>query len=101
MRAGCFLRTLYVNGIIMTIAAGGACRDSRASLFTNDANRDTGRCLRKSLVEYLTKEESNVRRTEEQFGHPEEPCPMLQVKHIPIQEAIQAGIEGRIVAIKY
>jgi hypothetical protein len=36
---------LYVNGIIMTMAAGGAFSDSLASRFTKDARRVAGRCL--------------------------------------------------------
>ena len=46
IKAGCFLRILYVNGMIMTIAAGGALKDMRARRFTKDANRVAGRSLR-------------------------------------------------------
>lgn len=43
MREGCFLRILYVNGMIMTIAAGGAESDKRDNRFMNEAKRVTGR----------------------------------------------------------
>ena len=45
IRAGCFLRMLYVRGMIMTTAAGDAESDRRASRFTKDASKFTGRCL--------------------------------------------------------
>jgi hypothetical protein len=45
MRAGCRLRMLYVKGMIIMIAAGGAFKDSLDNLLTNDANKVAGKCL--------------------------------------------------------
>ena len=36
---------LYVNGMTITIAAGGAVSDSRESFLTKDASKVEGRCL--------------------------------------------------------
>jgi hypothetical protein len=46
MRVGCRLRMLYVKGMTIIIAAGGACNDSLDNLFTNDASKVAGKCLR-------------------------------------------------------
>jgi hypothetical protein len=54
---------LYVKGMTMTIAAGGAVRDSRESFFTNEANRVAGRCLRKISAFKLGKTEVRRGRT--------------------------------------
>jgi hypothetical protein len=43
--AGWRLRTLYVKGMTITMAAGGAFNDSRDNLLMNDARRVTGRWL--------------------------------------------------------
>lgn len=40
------MRMLYVKGITMMIAAGGAFNDSLDNLLTNDANKVAGKCLR-------------------------------------------------------
>jgi len=45
INAGCFFKTLYTNGIIITTAAGGACNDNLANLFTNDASNVAGKCV--------------------------------------------------------
>lgn len=50
MRAGCWRITLYVKGISMMTAAGGAVNESLDSRFTNDATRFAGRCLRENEV---------------------------------------------------
>jgi hypothetical protein len=36
---------LYVKGMIIMIAAGGAFKDSLDNLLTNDANKVAGKCL--------------------------------------------------------
>jgi len=41
---------LYVNGMIITIAAGGAFSDNRESLFTNEASSAAGKCLQKTIL---------------------------------------------------
>jgi hypothetical protein len=43
MHAGCLFKMLYVNGIIMMIAAGGAERERRERRLINDANNVAGR----------------------------------------------------------
>lgn len=55
-----------MNGIIITIAAGGACSDSLARRFTNDAKSETGRCLERKLrfTSHYT-QRSHIRRAEE------------------------------------
>jgi len=45
MRAGCRLRMLYVKGMTMIMAAGGALNDNLDNLLTNDANKVAGKCL--------------------------------------------------------
>ena len=45
IRAGCALRILYVKGMTITMAAGGALSDNRESFLTNEASRVAGRCL--------------------------------------------------------
>jgi hypothetical protein len=47
IKAGCFLRILYVKGIIITMAAGGAFSDNRERRFINEARRVAGRWLEK------------------------------------------------------
>lgn len=43
MQAGCFLSTLYVKGMIIIIAAGGAERERRERRLMKDANSVAGR----------------------------------------------------------
>lgn len=45
---GCLFRMLYVKGMIITMAAGGADRERRARRFTKDARRLAGRWLEKA-----------------------------------------------------
>lgn len=40
---------LYVNGITITIAAGGAVSDKRDSFFTNEASKVAGRWLKATV----------------------------------------------------
>jgi len=42
---GCLFKMLYVKGMIMTIAAGGAFRDNRERRLINDASNVAGKCL--------------------------------------------------------
>jgi len=58
IKAGCFFRILYVKGMIMTIAAGGAESDNLDRRFTKDARRVAGKWLGEELELILTRVEN-------------------------------------------
>lgn len=69
IHVGCFLIRLYTNGIIETIAPGGADTDKRAKRLMNDATSCADKCVEdrkvstnlKNLDLYLTCITSGVR----------------------------------------
>lgn len=77
-----------MNGTIITIAAGGAFRDSRDNRLIKDATRLAGRCLsqKPQFFIFMLKIGSgeHVRRAEEHFRHSEESCTVLEMKNIPV-----------------
>jgi hypothetical protein len=69
---------LYVNGMSMMMAAGGAERESRARRLTKEARRAAGRCLGVE-VSGETVVRDDARRAEEELRHAEEAGAMLEV----------------------
>ena len=104
--AGCRLRMLYVKGMTMTIAAGGAFNESLESLLMKEASRVAGRWLCRKIWVCLLKVcgrgrltiKQNVRRCQKQFSHSEKSCSMLRVWDVPIKEGILGGVKRWVVA---
>ena len=88
INAGCCLRMLYVNGMIMTIAAGGALRDSLASLLTKEASRLAGSmlCAKQGGVSEIDERSlaMDSRRAKEELRQAEESRSVLQMEHVAI-----------------
>lgn len=98
MRAGCRLRTLYVKGIIMMIAAGGALSDNLDSLLIKEANNDAGRCLQLDVRRNgIAQASVNVRGAKEKLCQSEESCSVLEMQQIPIEIRVETVVEARVV----
>lgn len=96
MQAGWCFSILYVNGMIMTMAAGGAKSDRRESRLMKDARRVAGRWLW-----FLSDEEAqhgkHARGGKEKLCEAEEPGAMFEVEHVAREEGVEPCVKVGII----